>query len=301
MIFYLLIVSFFLSLLLSFLFWKIGERRKIYDEASPDPLKIHKKSVSCLGGLAMFLSLLFILFLIMIQKEEFSCQIFGLMAAGLVIFLLGLADDLKWRDKAKIRPLYKFLFLVFFSFLATFILWSVGFGSGLLIFSAIFILINAVNYQDGMDGAAAGTTIISLIAFLVLGNDLAILISTALIPVVLGFLIFNFPPARIFMGDSGAYFLGFNLAVLSGIYLKPFDFFSFLAVAFILGLPLFDGVFTNIRRIIKGKSIFLGDRKHFFDRLLQKGLSVRKTLFICWIIQIFFAAIGLLIYEHTII
>lgn len=301
MIYFLLIISFFVSLVLTFLFWKIGERYKIYDRATEDPLKIHRKSISCLGGLAMILTIIIVFSLKMILEKTLDWQILGIILGGLLVFLLGFRDDLRWRDKAKIKPIYKFIFLVLFSLLSALIILKVGLGIGLILtFGYIFILINAVNYQDGMDGVAAGTVIISLIGFailaLIFSNNLGFLISLVFIAAILGFLVFNFPPAKIFMGDSGAYFLGFILAVLAMIFSKPYSFSNFLGVIFILGLPLFDGVFTNIRRLFKKKSIFLGDRAHFFDRLLQKEISVRKTLLVCCFIQVIFVILGIIIY-----
>jgi len=291
------LISFFVSLIFTFLLWKIGEKYKIQDEANEDPLKIHTKSVSCLGGLAMFLSLGIMSFL--------NCGMLSIMAAGLFIFLLGFVDDLRWRDKHQVKKIYKFAYLVIFSAISAKILLMSGIGinlipifgiTELLTFASIFILMNAVNYQDGMDGLAGGIVIISLIGFTILGNTF---LAPILIVIILGFLVFNFPPAKIFMGDSGAYFLGFILAVLSMIYLKPYNFVGAIGVAFILGLPLFDGVYTNIRRLLKGKSIFAGDREHFFDRLLEKGYSIKKVLLICYSIQVIFVIIGLLIYSYA--
>jgi len=305
-----LIISFFVSQVLTFLFWKIGEKYEIYDWATKDLLKIHKKSISCLGGLSMILTLIIVFSLKMILERNFDLSIFGIITGGVLVFLLGFRDDLKWRDKAKVRPLIKFSFLILVSFLAAIILLAVGLKiqffpilmiEGVLTFLYIFVLINAVNYQDGMDGLAGGVVAISLIGFIALcaisENSLALIISLVLLGTVLGFLIFNFPPAKIFMGDSGAYFLGFILAVLAMIFSKPYNFQSILGPVFILGLPLFDGIFTNIRRLFQKKSIFFGDRKHFYDRILQRGFSVKKTLLICYSIQAIFIIIGLLIFN----
>lgn len=99
------------------------------------------------------------------------------------------------------------------------------------------------------------------------------------------------------MGDSGAYFLGLLLAVFCALFSRPYNLASFLGPIFIIGLPLFDGIFTNIRRLLGGKSIFLGDRAHFYDRLLQRGLSPWKTLFISYFLQIISVAIGLLFFN----
>jgi len=79
---------------------------------------------------------------------------------------------------------------------------------------------------------------------------------------------------------------------------RPYDLSSLFGTIFIIGLPIFDGVFTNVRRLFHKKSIFLGDRKHFYDRLLfQKKFSTKKTLLICYSIQVIFVVIGLLIFN----
>jgi len=306
-----LIISFLISLVLTFLLWKIGESYKIYDWATKDPLKIHQKSISCLGGLAMILSVIIVFSLKMILERSFNWQIVGIIIAGALVFLLGFRDDLKWRDKVKIKPIYKFFFLILFSGLSALIILKVGLGISslasligiILTFGYIFVLINAVNYQDGMDGIAGGTVAISLIGFsilsVVLNNGLAFTISLVSMVTILVFLIFNFPPGKIFMGDSGAYFLGFILAVLAMIFSKPYSFSSILGLIFILGLPLFDGIFTNIRRLLKKKSIFLGDREHFYDKMINKGFSIRKTVFISYFLQTISVLLGLLIYLYV--
>ncbi len=284
---------FILSLLSTFFFWKVGKRYKIYDLATDDPLKIHKESIPCLGGLSIML----VTSVVLLFSSD--CRFFAVAIAGFLIFLLGFIDDLSWRDKFKIKRLYKFLFLVLFSLIASAILLSIGVRieffpviAWLMTFACILVLINAVNYQDGVDGLAGGLVSISLIGFVLLGNNLALI----LLLVVLGFLVFNFPPAKIFMGDSGSYYLGFILAVLIMIFSKPYNLSNIISLMFLLGLPLFDGVFTNIRRIIKGRSIFIGDRDHFYDRMLKKGFSVRKTVFLSYLLQAIFVLIGLSIY-----
>ena len=288
------LVTFILSLILTWFFYKLGNKYKIYDNATDDPLKIHKKSTSFLGGSAMFLTVSLILLF-----TDFS-QYNLIVLAGFSIFLFGLIDDLKWRDRLK--NVYKFYLLLPFTILTTIIVLIAGFRiefipiiiiAEILTFLAIFILINSVNFQDGMDGIAGSTVLISLIGFLFITNSLIPLI---LILAILGFLVFNFPPAKIFMGDSGAYYLGFMLAVLTMMSLKAYDFISLIGVMFILGLPLYEGISTNVRRLVSGKPIFAGDRDHFFDKLLKKGYSVKKTLLISISIQIISVTIGILIY-----
>ena len=226
------------------------------------------------------------------------------------IFFLGFWDDLKWKHISTIKPMLKFPLLLTCAFVPAFILALVEIRfnfvpiyiiSLLLGFTYIFISINAVNYQDGMDGLVGGEVCISLLGFTflsaMLGNSFGLVISFISLGAVSAFLVFNFPPAKVFMGDSGAYSLGFILAVLAMLFSKPYNTYSILGPVFIIGLPIFDGVYTNIRRLLAGKSIFLGDRSHFYDKLLQKGFSTKKTLAICFSLQLLLVFIGVLIYK----
>jgi len=260
----------------------------------------------------MLLAIIIGLFWVGFVERGFWLKISAIVLAALFIFLLGLWDDLKWKHISQIKPLQKFLLLIIVPLFITIFLWLAGIRinffpqiywfTGFLTFLYIFALINAVNYQDGMDGLAGGLVAISLIGFIILsllsGNNFSFLLSLISFGAVLGFLIFNFPPAKIFMGDSGAYFLGFILAVSAAIFSKPYNFSSIFGPIFIIGLPIFDGIFTNIRRLLGKKSIFLGNREHFYDRIhLKRGFSIKKTILICYFIQAIFVIIGLLIFN----
>lgn len=285
------------------------ETGKFSDIAEGDDLKIHKKPISLLGGLAMVLSILAGFSLV--SERKILSKIAVISVGLLVIFLMGLWDDWKWKHISERKPFVKFAILltiplfisaIFYFAGITFNFFPIGIASVALSFIYIFIVINSVNYQDGIDGLAGGLVFISLAGFALLGvlsgSNLALTISLIVAGSILSFLIFNFPPAKIFMGDSGAYFLGFVLAVLAILFSKPWDIYSVLAPIFIIGLPIFDGVFTNIRRLVAGKSIFLGDRSHFYDNLLQKGFSTKKTLAICYSLQTTLVALGIIIYIY---
>ena len=307
MLFLYFFLSFLISLILIPFLKKIAEKKELFDIPQGDVLKIHKKPIPVLGGLVMLIASILVLLFFCLEKQDLGCKIAAIISGSLIIFLLGFWDDLKWKHVSQIKPYFKFLFLIIFPLISGLILFSSGIKfnffpeiilAGFFTFLYIFVLINAVNYQDGMDGLAGGLVVISLIGFTVLGliseNNLALILSLILLGAVSGFLIFNLPPAKIFMGDSGAYFLGFILAVLAIIFSQPYNISSILGPVFIIGLPIFDGVFANIRRLFQKKSIFLGDRKHFYDRILQRGFSARKTLLISYSLQIISAAIGLL-------
>ncbi|MSU54451.1 MAG: undecaprenyl/decaprenyl-phosphate alpha-N-acetylglucosaminyl 1-phosphate transferase [Candidatus Staskawiczbacteria bacterium] len=280
----------------------------LVDKPEGDALKIHTKSIPLLGGLAMLISSL--MGAILFFDSPFVIQVVGIFIGLLFVFFLGFYDDYKWKHVSTIKPLLKFVFLIACTLLPSLVLWWAGVAFVVILgvtipivigFLYIFLCINAVNYQDGMDGLAGGQVCISLAGFLLLalatGNALAIGISLIFLGTTVAFLMFNLPPAKVFMGDSGAYSLGFALAVLAMLFSRPHDMYSFIAPIFIIGLPIFDGVFTNIRRLVAVKSIFLGDRSHFYDKLLQKGFSTRKTLAICYGLQILFVIIGVMIYR----
>lgn len=272
-----------------------SEKKKLLDVAEGDPLKIHEKPISYLGGLAMLIACIIAFF--------FNPRSLSIGIGSLIIFAIGFWDDLKWKHILSIKPFLKFPLLLIFALMPALMLYSAGVSIGtywllsiFLSFLIIFVMMNAINYQDGMDGQAGSLSFISFIGFFVLSilssSGLGLVLSLTFIGVVLGFLVFNLPKAKVFMGDSGAYLLGFYLSVLAIIFFANHT----LSVLLILGLPLFDGAFTNLRRVLKGKSIFLGDREHIYDKMLDKGFSVKKTLLISCAIQGLCIAIGILLY-----
>lgn len=302
------LLPFLISLILIPILKKYAEKKRIFDIAEGDELKIHKNPISIFGGLAIMIAFIAGILVFAFYDPSFICKISAIISSSLIIFLFGFWDDLKWKHISQIKPHLKFLFLIIFPLAAGLTLWSAGIKidffpiillSIFLNFLYIFIFINGLNYQDGMDGLAGGLVLISLIGFitlsLIFGNNFALILSLILLGAVFGFLIFNFPPAKIFMGDSGAYFLGFVLSVLAMLFSKPYNIWSILGPVFIVGVPVWDGVFTNIRRLLKGKSILLGDRSHFYDRFLQKGFSTQKTLLISYSFQAISVIIGIIL------
>lgn len=296
MIFYFLIPFLISVALIPFLI-SFSKKKNIMDFSEGDDLKIHKNPTPFLGGFAIFAVAVASLYLFGFPAQEF---IFIILAC-LIIFLLGFWDDFNWKHISKRKPHLKFLFLVLCSLAAALVLYFAGIKFYLFPFLApfyIFVLINAMNYQDGMDGQAGSLFLISMAGFYALGiisgNSIVMMICLIFLGSVLGFLVYNFPPAKIFMGDSGAYLLGFVLA-MSAIFFSK----NIISGLFIIGLPLFDGVCINIKRLFKGKSIFLGDREHFYDKMIDRGFSVKKTLFISAALQIFFVATGILIYIYV--
>lgn len=281
---------------------------KFVDSSESDELKIHSGRISILGGLAMVLSVS-IIFIFLGQKFPLATS--AISIGSLLFFLICFWDDFKWKPTSKSHPFLKSLMLFSAALISSIILYFSGISfvffpvaivSVILSFIYIFIVTNSINYQDGADGLAGGMVSISLIGLAILGvlesNNLVLYVSLAVLGGVLSFLIFNFPPAKIFMGDSGAYALGFILAALAMFFSKPYNIYSALGPIFIIGVPAFDGVFSNLRRMFSGRSIFFGDRNHLYDKFLKK-FSIRKTLLISYSLQIVSVALGLIIYTYA--
>ena len=173
---------------------------------------------------------------------------------------------------------------------------------------------NATNLLDGLDGLCSGVTAFICVGFLVLATSLLawdlfrgttvplhyrhaeiiVLLSFALLGAVLGFLPYNFNPASIFMGDAGSMFLGFMAATFMILFAERAEGFKwFLGSMVIFGLPIFDTGLALVRRLVNRKPIFSGDRSHFYDQLVDRGLTVQKSVSINYLLAIAFAVVGL--------
>lgn len=299
---------FFLSLVVSFVCCLVFERTALrfgfVDIAEGDALKIHQRPIPYLGGIAMFIAITSSL--VFFVPSDMRLLLLGVPLAALPVLALGFWDDMKWKHQtqANSRKLLKFALLILIPLLAAAILWTagwhLGFSSFLLfvpiVALAIFVLMNSINYQDGMDGLAGSLAAVSFGGFaivsLLLGSSLGLMLSMTFLGAVFGFLALNLPPARIFMGDSGAYVLGFFLALLVMIFSQE----NILGSLFLAGFPLAEGIWTNCRRLMRGKSIFYGDRSHVYDRMLQAGVSSWKTLAFLVMVQVALVATGILLF-----
>ncbi len=204
-------------------------------------------------------------------------KLFAQVAVATLVFACGFRID------AVNVPLIAPLSMGVFALPVT-VLWIVG-------------VTNAVNLIDGLDGLAAGVGFFaSLTCFVVAvvgGNPFVALCSAALMGVLAGFLVFNFNPARIFMGDSGSYFIGFLLAVLpiaTTRQQKASTAVSLLVPMIALGLPIFDTLLTMARRFLERRSLFSPDRGHIHHRLLDLGLTHRRAVVLLYGVSIVFAA-----------
>jgi len=157
---------------------------------------------------------------------------------------------------------------------------------------------NAVNLSDGLDGLAAGVSAIAcgVIALFALyqGRVVMTILMLALLGSLCGFLVFNFNPARIFMGDCGSLFLGFTIAAASILYLTPSAVLVGLALpALALGIPIFDTLFSMLRRFLERRSLFAPDKSHIHHRLLALGLHQRHAVLTIYLTTLLATGLGL--------
>lgn len=265
------------SLLLAPLVGGICLRFGIVDR--PGPLKIHTRPIPRLGGIAIALALL----AGMTVAGTSIVRSWAILASFAIVWLTGLIDDLH-----SLPPLARLTAQV----ASAFLLWRAGFrvpvgGNALVNFlcacGLVVLFVNALNFLDGSDGLAAGVTAIAALAFLLAAPPTSEVPDSCLAPALFGacagFLLFNLPPARTFMGDSGSTLLGFALAFLS------LDFYRSQAPSlrvtlfpvFVAALPLLDAALAIIRRLRLRRSLFQGDRAHMYDLALTRGYSPRQV------------------------
>lgn len=262
-----------------------------------DARRVHDHPIPRLGGLAIFYG--FLISILCFGTVE--GQLRGILLGALVLVALGIVDDVKQLG-AKIKLLVQILAAVLvvmhkvtinYISVPTFIIDGGILNLGWLSIPVTILWIvgvtNAVNLIDGLDGLAVGVSSIatfSLFFIAILASEMNVAILTAaLAGSCLGFLPYNFNPAKIFMGDTGSTFLGFMLSVIciQGLF-KGYVIISFIVPFLILGLPLFDTTFAILRRIWNKKPIMAPDRGHLHHRLMDMGFSQKQTVAILYVI-----------------
>jgi UDP-GlcNAc:undecaprenyl-phosphate GlcNAc-1-phosphate transferase len=283
--------------------------------ALPGGRHVHQTSMPRLGGVAICLGFFVPLAVLYVASPDVAVmfraipqRMFGLFVGGVAMCVVGIVDDTRG-----IRAVYKLLFqiaIAVFAFMCGFRIMAVhlpligdvnmwALALPLTVFWIVGV-INAVNLIDGLDGLAAGVVFFAATTNFVVAwlsaAPLVALLSGAIAGAVLGFLIYNFNPARIFMGDSGSYFLGYVLAVsaLIGTAQKASTAISLLVPIMALGVPIFDTLFAMVRRMVERRPIFSPDRGHIHHRLLDMGLTHRRAVMIIYAVCGVFtiAAIG---------
>ncbi|WP_368489541.1 MraY family glycosyltransferase [Clostridium sp. BJN0013] len=284
------IVSTVFSVILTPIVKKIALKLKIIDMPEGNR-RIHSKPTPLLGGLSIYFSFVITLLL---KKGNLTRAEIGLILGATIIVIGGFLDD-----KFDIKPRYKLIFQIVaaliliiygvkivlitnpFSSVYQFI--DVGVMSLPLTIIWVVGITNALNLIDGLDGLASGIGLISSLTILIIAllnkRYEAAVLAIILCGSILGFLPYNFNPASIFMGDTGAQLLGFLLASISieGA-VKSAAAFSIAVPILALGIPIYDTLFAMIRRKINGKPIMQADRGHLHHRLLDMGFSQKQAV-----------------------
>ncbi|WP_312473457.1 MraY family glycosyltransferase [Neobacillus sp.] len=301
MLYLTLIVCFVVSILITPLIKKFAFLIGATDR--PNQRKVHQLIMPRLGGLAIFIS--FMVGIILLRPESQSSL--AILLGCLLIITTGFLDDIfelpaKYKLLGQLAAACAVVFLgdlqmVFinlpfggqlqFGFLSVpfTILWIVG-------------ITNAINLIDGLDGLAAGVSSIALITIsgmaIIQGNYYVVAVGLIVLASTLGFLIYNFHPAKIFMGDTGALFLGFIISVLSLLGFKNVTFISFVIPVIILGVPISDTIFAIIRRIVNKQPLSAPDKSHLHHCMLRMGYSHQQTVLIIYAMAAFFGLVAVI-------
>jgi UDP-GlcNAc:undecaprenyl-phosphate GlcNAc-1-phosphate transferase len=244
----------------------------------------HTHATPTLGGVGMFLAFALATGAITLLGQEWNHLQLSLLAGSMLMFGLGLVDDLRpLTPPAKLMvQILAASAVVFFGGTINFFPW--GFANSILTFLWLVGITNAINLLDNMDGLAGGIALIAagfLAYFFYRSDALALLIvALAMCGSILGFLIFNFPPAKIFMGDSGSLFLGFTLAALAVVHRpRASEVFTVIGVPTLLFLvPIVDTTLVTFTRILRGQSPTIGGTDHTSHRLIAFGLTERQAV-----------------------
>ena len=280
---------------------------------TPNARSAHKYGIAHVGGIAIFVSVLLVVFPVLFLNNVIGdafrgiqTKFFAVIFASSLMFVVGLADDL-----GTVRARYK----LFAQLAASIIVCSFGIRIEAISVQGLFTInfgiyswpltilwlvgvTNAVNLIDGLDGLAAGICAIvcGFLAILAVhfGNSVMAILMLAMLGSLVGFLFFNFNPARIFMGDCGSLFLGFMIASSSVLTNTKSSALVGLALPVLaLGIPIFDTLFTMLRRFIQRRSMFAPDKSHFHHMLLGHGLNHAHVAVVAYVVTIIVAGMGL--------
>lgn len=261
----------------------------------PNARTVHTQPMPVLGGVAIFVAFV----ATVLHRAGLGQDLLGLFLGLAIIFVVGVRDDIR-----ELAPLPKFLGQAAAAAVAVYLGIRIEFvtnpfGPGMiylgpwgipLTFFWILAMTNVVNFLDGLDGLAAGVSSIASAALFVVaaarGQALAATLAIALAGSAVGFLPYNFNPAKIFMGDAGAMLLGFAIAAVSveGA-LKGAATIALVIPMFTLGVPILDTAFAIARRVHNGTPFYQADREHLHHRLLDKGFSHRGAVVFIYLLS----------------
>ncbi|TSC97433.1 MAG: Glycosyl transferase, family 4 [Candidatus Berkelbacteria bacterium Licking1014_2] len=308
--------SFFLTLILTPLIRRLAIRKNVVDR--PGGRHIHSQPTAKWGGLAIAISFWLVVLIVYsfnTSRLDFSpwkisrldANLLGMFLGSLILVILGALDD-----KRALPPWVKLAGQIIASAIVVGfgvkiwwitnpfggLNWDLGWLTYILVPLWLVMIINAVNWVDGLDGLAGSLSLAAALILLFLGlkpdvNQPAMaLLATVLAGTLVGFLPYNLPPAKIFLGDSGSLFLGFMLgvfAIISGAKLAT--------AALVLGVVIIDALWVIVGRLRRRQPVWQGDANHLHHRLLAKGWSQRQIVLLYLILAIGFGLVG--IFGHS--
>lgn len=317
------VFSFTSALVATWLCKNIAIKLGIVDK--PDNLvKTHKASVAYLGGVGILVGLIagILVGVYGLYGQEHLPKtfkwLFGLLAGSAIACFIGLADDI-----LDMRPYQKILGQVIaavilvavgirpsLSFLQAYFGWNLSENTEIVLGIPIVIVFvlgatNSLNLLDGLDGLCAGVTVIIASAMLLLavhlgtwassavgGDSVRVIVCLGLLGAVCGFLPFNRHPAKIFMGDAGSMLLGFVVAALMILFAEKAVRW-WIASVVVFGLPILDTAVALLRRLLNHRPLFVSDRGHIYDQMIDRGIPLKRTVAICYGLAAMYALLGL--------
>jgi UDP-GlcNAc:undecaprenyl-phosphate GlcNAc-1-phosphate transferase len=275
--------------------------------ALPGRRHIHSQPTPKFGGVAIASGVLIISpFVFTIDKV-----IGSYLLSSAVMLLLGIFDDVRGADW-KVKSVFSALATAIFIFGSDIWIEDLGnlFGYGVVhlgdwgipfTFIAIFGVVNAINLIDGLNGLACGVSSIAFVAFAVFasmsGNSTVLYLSLCSLGATLGLFRYNYPRARIFMGDSGTMFIGFSIALMSIMLTQGEGKITPMVPVIILAVPLYDTLRVFIIRVINKRSPFLGDKTHLHHLMMRSGIRQKRVVKIVWILSALMSALAFAFYR----
>ncbi len=299
--------TFLISLISFYLYIKIAHKRGILDH--PNGRKIHPFPVVTSGGVIIFISLWLGIFLFFHNTVFASRVVIHTLILSSFALIVGFVDDIvdiRARFKLTMQTLLAIgvILLGYAPPALNFVLFRVKNPIIIYAFTIFFIVstINAINFIDGADGLASGTVLIILLSFIVLFRTIGSSMETHIVfeftAVIIGFLIFNMHPAKLFMGDSGSTFLGFMLSMFFLILSRKTGSFPVFPALIFLFYPFADVSAAIIRRRMARQSIFIADKKHLHHILLSKSLNYNSAIIMLWTLNALLQLAGIISMHH---
>lgn len=311
MLYITLAICFFASIVLTPLVKKLAFKIGATDK--PNQRKVHSRIMPRLGGLAIFLSFLIGILITNPSDELLGEYHLSIVIGSLIIILTGMFDDVK-----EISPKVKLagqvaaaaVVVIYGGLKVEFI--NLPFG-GIIDFGYLSIpltmiwiigITNAINLIDGLDGLAGGVSSIALVAIagmsFITGTPYVAIMALIVAASTTGFLFYNFHPAKIFMGDTGALFLGYIISVLSLLGYKNITVVSLIIPIIILGVPISDTFFAIIRRLVNKQPLSAPDKSHLHHCLLKSGFTHRQTVLLIYFMAALFGLAAFIFSQATV-